>query len=84
MKISKFIQIAKDYLRLGDFKKSSKKKSIKSLLKKLRTKRKEIKKLILEKDKQHSTRELEDELEIVSWQIKKGKELLKKLEEKEL
>ncbi|MDY0116585.1 MAG: hypothetical protein RBR59_03285 [Sulfurimonadaceae bacterium] len=84
MKISKFIEITKEYLHLGNFEKASKKKSIKILLKKLRTKRKEIKKQIQEQKEELSTKELEDELGIVCWQIKKGKELLKKLEEKEL
>lgn len=84
MKISKFINIVKDYLHIGDFKKSSKKKSIKSLLKKLRTKQKDIKKQIKEEKDKHIIKELQDEIKIIKWQIKKGKELLKILEDKEL
>ena len=81
MKFTNFIQSAKEYLRLHDFEKSSKKKSIKSLLKKLRTKRKEIKKSIKEIEKQEHLKEFEEELDIVCLQIKKGKELLKELQD---
>ena len=76
MGIAKFIESVKESLGLDEFKKSSKKKSIKNLLKKLNSKKEKITKLI-KKDKKQ--KELQEELDIVNFQIKKGEKLLAKL-----
>lgn len=79
MSPSKFIDKVKEYLHLDDFEKSSKKKSLKSLLKKLRTKRKEIKKMLQDATNPQETEEFQEELDIVCMQIKKGKKILNEL-----
>ena len=83
MSVSGFIQSVKEYLSLKDFEKSSKKKSVKSLLKKLRTKRKELKKTLAITIEKKQKKALEEELEIVALQIKKGKNILHELDAKE-
>jgi fibrillarin-like rRNA methylase len=74
-----FINKVKEYLNLADFEKSSKKKSVKSLLKKLRTKRKEIKQILQDATNPQEIEALTEELEIVCMQIKKGKKILNEL-----
>jgi len=76
MGIAKFIESVKETLGLYEFKKSSKKKSVKNLLKKLNSKKDKITKLI-KKDKKQ--KELQEELDIVNLQIKKGEKILAKL-----
>lgn len=79
MKLEKFVTSVKEVLDLDDFKINKKKKSVKQLLKKL-----ENRKLKLEektKDKNVKKEKLE-ELELINFQIKKGKKLLSKLEKK--
>lgn len=83
MGVSRFIQSVKEYLGLEDFEKSSKKKSVKSLLKKLRTKRKELKKNVAGKLEKKEKQALEEELEIIALQIQKGKKILNELNAKE-
>ena len=79
MSIKKFIESVKASLNLNEFEKTGKKKSIKRLLEKLRS-RKEIldntpKKKLDKKEK----KELKEELSIITLQIKKGENLLNEL-----
>jgi len=76
---NKFIQNVKEYLNLEDFEKKTKKKAVKSLLKKLRTKRKKIKNELKETKEKLKKKELNEELDIIALQIKKGKKILKDL-----
>jgi len=79
MGIVKFMNRVKESLGLDGFEKSSKKKSIKSLLKKLNKRREDIVDALKEKVTKKEKKELHEELEIVCLHIKKGKKLLKKL-----
>ena len=83
MNIKKFIESVKASLNIETFEKIGKKKSVKRLLEKLRS-RKEIlnnipKKRLSKKEK----KELKEELTIISLQIKKGEKILDKLNSKE-
>ena len=83
MNIKKFIESVKTSLNLEKFENTGKKKSVKRLLEKLRS-RKEIlnnvpKKRLSKKEK----KELKEELAIISLQIKKGEKILDKLYSKE-
>lgn len=79
MGVKKFIENVKVFLELDEFKKSSKKKSIQALLKKLNIKKEEIhtslEKVFNEKEKNL----LEEELAIILIHIKNGEEILDKL-----
>ena len=84
MNIKKFIESVKASLNIETFEKTGKKKSVKRLLEKLRS-RKEIlnniqKKRLSKKEK----KELEEELAIISLQIKKGENILDELNAKDL
>ncbi len=82
MGFKKFIKNVKEYLNLDDFNTGKKKKSIKKLLGKLDKRKAEIKEL-LEKDlNSREKEEALEELEIIRYQIKKGKKLLERLEKK--
>ena len=79
MNIKKFIESVKASLNIEDFEKAGKKKSVKRLLEKLIS-RKEIlnnapKKRLSKKEK----KALEEELTIISLQIKKGENILDEL-----
>lgn len=79
MNIKNFIENVKASLNIETFEKTGKKKSVKRLLEKLRS-RKEIlnnvaKKRLSKKEK----KELEEELTIISLQIKKGEKILNEL-----
>jgi len=82
MGIKKFIASAKESLGLDRLKISGKKKSLKSLLKKLHIKKVKIEKSLKEKLEKKELKELKEELEIISLQIKKGNKLLDKLNAK--
>ncbi len=82
MGIKKFIKNVKSSLGLEDFKKEGKKKSIKALLKKLNKRKKDITKKLKSSLNKKEEKELQEELNILSLQIKKGKEILYKLYEK--
>lgn len=82
MGIKKFIEHVKSSLGLKNFKKEGKKKSLKDLLKKLNTRKKNIAKSLETPLGKKEKKELEEELKIVSLQIKKGKKILYKLYEK--
>jgi len=82
MGIEKFIESAKESLGLDEFKISGKKKSLKSLLKKLQVKKEKIEKSLEEKLDKKKKKELKEEFEIISLQIKKGNKMLDKLNAK--
>ena len=75
MKIKKFIKKVITTLGLNDYKKEGKKKSLKDLIKKL-NKRKKIIKKSLETATKNDKKELQEELEIINYQITKGKKIL--------
>ena len=64
---------------LGYYKIEGKKKTLKDLLKKLNKRKRELKKLLKDTSVKKEKKELQEELEIVSLEIKKGKEILYKL-----
>jgi hypothetical protein len=83
MGIKKFINSVIELLEVDKFEKSGKKKSVKRLLEKLKI-RKEIlntvpKKKLAKKEK----KELKEELEIITFQIKKGEKILNELNSQE-
>ena len=80
MGMRKFIQNVMKYLNIDEMKESGKKKSIKNLLKKLKKLRVKIYKDIKIETDEKRRLELEEELNIVSLQIKKGKKILNKQE----
>ena len=75
MGIKKFIKKVKSTLGLDDYEIEGKKKSLKDLIKKLNNRKKSIKKS-LETANKKEKKELHEELEIVTCQIKKGKKIL--------
>ena len=79
MSLKKFIKSVQNSLGLGDYKVEGKKKAVKDLLKKLNKRKSEIKKQLKESSSKKEKKELKEELEIVSVEIKKGKEILFKL-----
>jgi len=76
MGIKKFMNSVKESLGLDEFENTGKKKSVKRLLEKLRT-RKEILNIVPKKklDKK-GKKELKEELDIITLQIKKGEKIL--------
>ncbi len=79
MSIKKFIKKVKHSLGLNDYKIEGKKKSLKDLLKKLNGRKRSINKSLETSLKKKDKKELEEELKIVSCQIKKGKKILHEL-----
>lgn len=79
MGVKKFIELVTETLGLDDLKKASKKKSIKSLLKKLNSKKDAIEKALKAKLDKKKKKELTEEKDIILFQIKKGEAILKKL-----
>jgi hypothetical protein len=79
MKIKKFIKSVAHFLGLGDYKIEGKKKALKDLIKKLNKRKREMKKKIKETPVKKDKKELEEELEIVSLELKKAKSVLYKL-----
>ena len=79
MGIKKFIKSVKHTLGLNDCGVEGKKKRLKALLKKLSERKKSIKKLLEASLEKKEKKELKEELDIVSVQIKKGKKLLHEL-----
>lgn len=76
MGIKKFIKKVKSTLELTDYAVENKKEALKDLLKKLIDKKKNIKKALENEIKKREKKELKEELEIVRYQIKKGKKIL--------
>jgi len=79
MGVKKFIELVTETLGLDKMKKSSKKKSVKSLLKKLNSKKDVIDKKLKVKPSKKKKKELNEEMDIILLQIKKGETILKKL-----
>lgn len=79
MGIKKFIKQVKNTLGLKDYEIEGKKKSLKVLLKKLNERKKSINKSLKTSLGKKEKKELLEELEIVSLQIKKGKKILHEL-----
>ena len=79
MNITKFITGVIESLGLDEFKKAGKKKSVKNLLKKLHARKEKIGKSLEKKLAKKEKKELTEELDIISLQIKKGKKILDKL-----
>ncbi len=79
MGIKKFINKAKVFLGLDEFNKSSKRKAIKSLLKKLKEKKVKLTKELDKKLDKKELKEKKEELEIISIHITKGEKILKEL-----
>jgi len=82
MGIKKFIDSAKESLGLDGFEKAGKKKSIKRLLEKLKSKKEKLDKKKKKKLDKKEKKELKEELMIISLQIKKGNKMLDKLNAK--
>lgn len=79
MSITKFIDSVKESLGLDEFKKSGKKKSIRNLLRKLNARKEKIGKSLEKKLDKKEKKELQEELDIITFQIKKGEKILDKL-----
>lgn len=79
MGIKKFIKQVQHTLGLNNYVIENKKKSLKDLLKKLNERKKIIKKSLKNSLKNKEEKELNEELDIVCLQIKKGKKMLHKL-----
>jgi len=79
MGIKKFIKNAKQSLGLHDCETEGKKKKLKALLKKLRERKKSITRSLEASLGKKEKKDLEEELKIVSLQIKKGKNILHEL-----
>ncbi len=82
MGVKKFVSGVVDFLDLDHFSAKSKKKSIVNLLNKLTTRRKKIKKELDKTTSKKEIKKLEESLELIRLQIKKGKKYLKKLDDK--
>jgi len=76
MGIKKFIKKVKHTLGLNDYEIEGKKKSLKDLLKRLNARKRNINKALKSSLEKKEKKELEEELKIVSYQIKKGKKIL--------
>lgn len=79
MGVKKFIQNVTKSLGLERLEKSSKKKSIKNLLKKLNTKKETLEKSLQKESDKKVKKVLSEEREIILCQIKKGEKTLNKL-----
>ncbi len=79
MSVKKFITDVKNYLGLDDFKKSGKKKSIKRLLEKLRSRKEILDKTPRKNLNKKELKALKEEQAIITLQIKKGEKILDEL-----
>lgn len=75
MSVKNFVKTVVSDLNLDKFSSSSKKKSIKNLLKKLKDKRVKILKQMKKETDKVILAQLKEELEIISMQITKGKKI---------
>ncbi len=80
MSIKKFIESVKASLSLDKIEKRGKKKSLKCLLGKLETRKEILGEVPKKKLNKKELKELKEEKEIITLQIKKGKKLLDELE----
>ena len=79
MGIKKFIKKVQHSLGLNNYVIENKKKSLKDLLKKLNERKKTIKRSLKKPLDSQEEKELNEELDIVCLQMKKGKKMLHKL-----
>ncbi len=79
MGIKKFIESVKESLSLDTFEKTGKKKSVKRLLEKLRSRKEILDKVPKKKLDKKERKELKEELAIITLQIKKGEKILDEL-----
>ncbi len=79
MSIKKFIESVKASLDLGEFEKKGKKKSLKRLLEKLRSRKEILSKVPKKKLNKKEKKAYEEEMAIISLQIKKGEKILEEL-----
>ena len=79
MGVKKFIKKVKHTLGMNNVVIENKKKSLKDLLKKLNERKKIIKKSLKKSLDSKEEKELNEELDIVCFQLKKGKKMLHKL-----
>jgi hypothetical protein len=84
MGIKKFIESVKESLGLDEFEKAGKKKSIKRLLEKLKSKKEILNKVAKKKLGKKELKDLKEELAIITLQIKKGEKILNELNAKSL
>lgn len=75
MGVKKFIKRVRSTLGLNDYEIESKKSALKDLIKKLNKRKKSVKKSLVSASKKEK-KELHEELEIITCQIKKGKKIL--------
>ena len=80
MSLEKFIENVKASLSLDAFEKKGKKKSLKQLLEKLRSRKEILNKVPKKKLNKKEKKAYQEELAIISLQIKKGEKLLEELE----
>ena len=76
MSIKKFIENVKESLSLDKIEKRGKKKSLKCLLEKLESRKEILNSVPKKKLNKKELKELKEEQQIISLQIKKGKKLL--------
>ena len=79
MGIKKFINSVKESLGLDEFEKAGKKKSIKNLLEKLKSRKEKLNKIVKKNLDKKEKKELKEELLIITLQIKKGEKILDNL-----
>lgn len=79
MGVKKFIQKVLESLKITDFEITSKKKSLKALLSKLKKKRVDILRELQKESSTKNINELKEELELVTFHITKGKKRLEEL-----
>ena len=79
MGIKKFINTVTKSLGLEDIQSNKKKKALKLLIKKLSSKRKELKKALSKKVDKKQKKDMEEDYNIVTVQLKKGIKILQKL-----
>ena len=84
MGIKKFIASVKESLGLDEFEKTGKKKSIKRLLEKLKSRKETLNKTPKKKLGKKELKDLKEELAIISLQIKKGEKIWDELNVKSL
>ena len=79
MNIKKFIENVKASLNIETFEKTGKKKSVKRLLEKLRSRKEKLNNVAKKRLSKKEKKALEEELAIISLQIKKGENILDEL-----
>lgn len=82
MSIKKFMESVKETVGLIESGKETKKKSMKNLLKKLSKKQEATEKLLQTNLDKKKKKGIEEELQIIVCQIKKGNKILEKLNDK--